>query len=213
MKTVGVMAMMGLLSAAVAGAGTIGPSCGSCFGGTYSLNGVLQSSIAGLETWRFTYTLETQGVTDSTISYVSSLAAKVTSSVILASTVTNPSGSLLSWTTPALNTNLNNSDCSGNGAGWICIAYTGLGGKLLTGASAASSYSWVFDATMAAGSVLSTASIQANFAPANGKILSEPILTGSVPLPEGMPFELPLMLTGFGLWMYAQARYRRRLTL
>jgi len=209
MKIFGVMAMMGLLSAAVAGAGTIGPSCGSCYGGTYSLDGQLLSAF-GIETWRFTYTLETQGVTDPSVSFVSSLAAKVTSSLVLASTVTNPS--LGSWTS-SLNTNLNNNDCSGSGAGWICIAYTGLGGKLLTGASAASSYSWVFDATIAAGSVLSTASIQANFAPANGKILSEPILTGSVPLPEGMPFELPLMLTGFGLWMYAQARYRRRLTL
>ena len=186
-------------SVIAASAGTIGPSCGSCFGGTYSLNGSLLNSNGGNETWRFTYTLQTQSVGTSNVSYISSIAAKVTSDVISASTVSNPTGG--TWSNPKIDTGLNNSGCSGSGSGWVCIAWSS-GSRLLTGSTAAASYSWVFDVTMASGSLLADASIKANFDPANGKILSEKI---SVP-EGGLPLEFPLLLSGVGGWMFYSRR-------
>jgi hypothetical protein len=200
------VALAGVLATAGASAGTIGPSCGSCFGGTYSLNGYLVSSNGSVDVWQYTYTLMTQGVTGSGISYVGSLAAKVTTDLISVVTVGSPD--FTGWSNPALNTNVNNSGCDGSGNGWICIAWQPLGAQVLTGASAASSYSWTFQATMKTGTNLADASIQANFDPANGKILSE-----TVHVPEGgAAIELAAMLSGLGLLRFVQARSRRRMT-
>ena len=159
------------------------------------------SSAGGTEVWQFTYTLMTQNVIQSNVSYVGSIAAKVTSGLVSASTVSNPTGG--SWTTPAINTNANSSGCGGNGNGWVCIAWNS-GAQLLTGPSAAASYSWVFDVTAKSGTILGTGSIQAKFDPATGVLLSE-----NIHVPEGGHFELPILLCGLGLWMLIRARKKR----
>lgn len=199
MKKTILIGIAALLSTIAANAGTIGPSCGSCYGGTYSLGGYMVSSTATTETWRYTYTLETQGVTASDVSFISSLAAKVTSSLISASTVSGPTGG--TWTNPVLNSGLTDAGCNGSGNGFICIAWLG-GDKLKTGSTAASSYTWVFDVKMDAGTSLVDPSIKADFDPATGRLLSEKIT-----VPEGgLPLELPLLLSGVGGWMFYSRR-------
>lgn len=195
-----------LLSTIAANAGTIGPSCGSCFGGTYSLGGYQVSSTATTETWRYTFTLETQGVTATDVSYIASLAAKVSTGLISATTVSGPTGG--SWSAPLLNSGLTDAGCNGSGTGFICIAWLG-GDKLKTGATAASSYSWVFDVKMDAGTSLIDASIKADFDPATGRLLSEKIT-----VPEGgLPLELPLLLSGVGGWMFYSRRRQSKATV
>ena len=195
-----------LLSTIAANAGTIGPSCGSCFGGTYSLGGYQVSSTATTETWRYTFTLETRGVTATDVSYIASLAAKVSTGLISATTVSGPTGG--SWSSPLLNSGLTDAGCNGNGTGFICIAWLG-GDKLKTGATAASSYAWVFDVKMDAGTSLIDASIKADFDPAAGRLLSEKI---SVP-EGGLPLELPVLLSGVGGWMFYSRRRQSKATV
>jgi hypothetical protein len=189
------------ISALSVHAGSIGPNCGSCFGGTYTLDAYKVSAADGTETWRYTYTLYTQGVTGKDMGYVGSIAAKVTSSMISVTTVAKPTSG--GWTTP-LAGGLDNSGCNGSGAGWVCIAWKE-GNQLLTGAAAPASYSWVFDVKMKAGTFLEFASVKANFDPANGKILSE-----TISVPEGAAWELPMLLSGLGLWLFGVSRRRSR---
>lgn len=203
-KLIIVLALGTLSSVAIAG--TIGPSCGSCFGGTYTLDALYLNGNATAETWRIKYTLETQNVTGSGISYVGSIAAKVSSNMLDFYAVSGGNPTTGGWTNPKLG-GLNNAGCTGSGAGWVCIAWTGVGDKLLTGASAPASYSWVFDVKMATGSLLSSdASIKANFDPASGKLLSEKIT-----VPEGPSPEVPILLSGLGLWMFGRNRWKRRM--
>ncbi len=205
MKKALLVACAGAILAMTASAATIGPSCGSCFGGTYSLDGFMVSSAAGLETWQYTYTLFTQNVNISGVSYVGSIAAKVTTGLVSAATLSGPNVGGV-WTSPALNTNVNNAGCDGNGNGWVCIRWLG-GAQMLTGASApAGGYSWVFDVVMGAGTSIDAASIKTNFDPANGKILSETINVAE----GGAPIELPLITVGLGAWMFWKDRSNRR---
>ena len=189
-----------ILGALTLSAGTIGPSCGSCFGGIYTLSGVMTASDATTETWQFTYELDTTGYNGGgNVSYVGSIAAKVTSSLISASTVSNPTTG--GWTSLAPNTNVNNAGCDGSGAGWVCIAWTS--GSKMGVAGSGGDYKWVFSVTMAKGSLLDIGSIQANYDPANGKIMSEKIAT-----PEGSAGELPIAISCLGLWMLWHQRKR-----
>jgi hypothetical protein len=198
------LTLAGLASSAAASAGTIGPNCSTCFGGTYTLDRNFVGSTATTETWQFTYTLDTRNVNINNVTYVGSIAAKVSSSLDSTLTDVKPTGGV--WTNPAANTNISNSGCDGSGSGWVCIAWNS-GTQLLTGAAAPAPYSWVFEVTANTGAFLSEASIQANFDPANGKILSE-----SIHVPEGMPYELPVLLSGLGLWMLVQVRSKRRMS-
>jgi len=193
MRAVSFAFAMGLLlSAGVLQAGTIGPLCDSCFGGIYSLESTLiDDSISGVETWRIEYGLDLSGFSSTPdADYVTSLAAKVVSKPNLISWDTVMPGG-----TPTLGVwidtlgGLNSGDCSGSGGGWVCIEWSS-GDQLLTGTS--TDYSWVFDVTIKAGTLIEdAASIKANFGPPQGLLMSEKIA-----LPESAPMELPLLLTG-----------------
>jgi hypothetical protein len=179
-----------------AGAESIGPSCSSCFGGIYTVtyNGV--SSTSTTETREYTYTADLTGYTGAMTDFISSVALKVTNNVLGAS-LASPTGG--TWTSPFLNTNQTNAGCTGSGSGWVCIS-----GGNSTEAKAGSVYSWVFDITANKSSWLGDTSIQANFDPANGHLLSE-----TIHMPEGPPAELPLTLAGLGVWAFWQRRNRR----
>ena len=201
-----VMAVAALASVTLS-AGTIqGADClnNSCFGGIYTLDATYVSGTATTEMWRIEYKLDTRGIAESGVSYIGSIAAKVTSDKnAVATTVINPTSG--GWSAPVPG-NLNSNGCGGKGAGWFCIAWAGPANQLLTGAGADPSYSWVFNVQMKAGSFLNTASIKANFDPAEGKLMSE-----NINVPEGSSPELPMVLSALGLWMFGRNRWKRRM--
>jgi hypothetical protein len=164
-------------------------------GSVYDLENLgLQSHTATTETWRFSYSIDTSGFTGAASDYISSVAAKVTSSVLGGTLISGPSGTGV-WSTAA-NTNVTNSGCSGSGSGWLCFSSNETKGFAMV--KNPNPYVWEFDVTMATGSLLSTASIQANYDPPNGLIMSE-----SVAMTEGMATELSLSIIGLGglfLW-------------
>jgi hypothetical protein len=204
MRTVSLLSVL-FFGALVLNAGTIGPTCGSCYGATYSLDGSMSSSdtLAKTEDWSITYTINTTGYTGSPTDYISSVALKVTSSLISASllSVTNLTTSAnleTFWNIAPINTNQSNNGCSGSGNGWLCTNV--LSGKQNVFANG-NTYAWVFDVKMAANSLLSLASIQANYDPPTGRLVSE-----KVTVPEGS--ELPTLVVGVGLalWFFRRTR-------
>jgi hypothetical protein len=195
---VGLVATLGLRAA------TVGPDCSNCFGSIYTLqNQGLVSSTATTQTYNFAYTIDTSGFVgpQSGVNYyIGSLALKVTSALLGATLFGSPTGTG-SWSL-STNTNVNNSGCAGNGAGWVCVQ----GGQAWV--PNGSVYTWDFTITMATGSLLDAASIQANYDPPNGVIMSQ-----TVWMPEGTPTELPIAVTAAGIWLvwrkarkYAAAR-------
>jgi hypothetical protein len=198
-----------VLSALTLRAESIGPDCPSCYGAIYSLTNLgLQASDATTETWRIRYEIDTTGydrggswpiLTD----YISSIAIKVSSSLI--SVVNFQALSPGNWTTPELNSGLNNNDCSGSGNGWICTET-----QDKTAVTNGDNYAWIFDVKMKTNSLLSDASIKANYEPHNGILVSETVrLSPRVQVPE--PFDLPYLIgaVGFALWLRSRSARQR----
>jgi hypothetical protein len=124
--------------------------------------------------------------------FVSALAAKVTSGPNLYSWNTViPGGTPTGGTWVDAVGNLNSGGCGGSGGGWVCLQWTA-GDQLLVGGT----YSWVFDVTIKKGTLMDVASIQANFDPPTGVLLSEKIT-----VPEGGATELLLSLSGLGVFL------------
>jgi hypothetical protein len=175
-------------------AGEIGPDCSSCFGGIYSVDGVLQSTndAADTETWRVTYSLDLSGYTGTSTHFVRSLAAQVVSasSFVSASNVFAPtSGTWTMGSGNVSNVTSSSNGCSGNTSnGWVCLAYSS-GDRLVVDTETV--YSWVFDVTVREGSWRDLVNIQANFDPPTGRFMSE-----TVRVPEGAAGELPILLSG-----------------
>jgi hypothetical protein len=189
--------LMVLLSALSLNAGSIGPDCGTCFGGVYSLSGTLLEATGGQERWRIRYDLDLSGYTGPATHYVSSIAAKVVSDsgLISAATVSNPTAG--TW--KELQGGQANAGCKDTGSGWVCLQWLS-GAKLAVG----SNYSWIFDVNVTPGTLqTSNASIKANFNPSNGLILSE---TTTINVPEGVPGELPMLLSGLALFLIWRQR-------
>lgn len=183
-----------LLGAGVAQADYIeigGPDCESCFGGEYTLAGILiDDSVAGQETWQFTYTVDLTGYTGST-DYIGALAFKVTTGYISDSVVSDPTSG--TW---AQISGKNVNQCDGSGQGWLCSEWLS-GDQLLVGFDG---YVWTSLVTMEAGTLIDTWSIQADFDPATGQLLSE----NAVRVPE------PGTLALFGLGLIAMGFAKRR---
>jgi len=190
------VAVAGLSSPRISAA-TIGPSCGSCYGATYTLSETLLSSTKNTSTYQVTYSINTKGYIYNATDYIQQVAVKISDSVISSSLVSAPLGG--KWTLH--NTGLSSNGCSGNGGGFICAS---------DGTSAVangSTYTWVFDIKIN-GTISSTESIKANYSPANGIIVSEDIPedlqppTG--PVPE--PTVLSLLVGGVGVWAWSRRR-------
>ena len=186
------------LCALTLSAGTVGPNCATCYGGVYSLDGTLLNSGALTETWRYTYTVDTTGITSlGSSTYIASLAAQVSSTAILAITSVNPTAG--NWSVALPNVGASSIGCTDPGFGWACIQYLS-GDKIGLGANGGT-YQWVFDVLMVKGSALSDVSIEANFDPTLTKFMS-----GTIHTPEGVPTELPVTLSLLGVWMLWQRR-------
>lgn len=173
-----------------------GPGCSSCFGGVYTLESLLvDNSIAGEETWQFTYSVDLSGYTGST-NYIGALAYKVTNGYISDTVISAPTSGTWSQISGK---NIN--QCDGSGMGWLCSEWVS-GTQLLV--STLTTYSWISNITMETGTLLNTWSLQADFDPAQGQLLSEHG-TPTTTVPE------PGTLALFGLGLTAIGFARRRI--
>ena len=153
-------------------AGSIGPDCGSCFGATYTLEttGFVDNGNS-TQTWGFTYKIDTSDAANSPTKsyYIGSVAVKVTSSNLTSNAVRLNSVSGTSGEKWAVSeANINNGGCDGSGQGWVCFSDKNpLAPSAL--ANGPASYTWDFSVTMATGTLLNIASIQANYDSRTGK--------------------------------------------
>lgn len=183
--------------------GTLGPVCDSCFGGVYTLD-YFEKEVDGIgnDTYTLTFTLDLSGFNGpATVSTVNNLAVKAVSgpNFVSATTISAPTGVLGDWTQTG--GNLNSNGCTGSGAGWVCLSYTGaLGGDPIL-VNTDTLYSWTFDLEVKAGTLMGIGSIQANFEPATGVLLSEKIAVS-----EGFPAELPIMLSGLAVYAFLRRK-------
>jgi hypothetical protein len=199
------MILLGLSTTAFAG--TIGPSCGSCFGGIYNLDATLTAEDSTTQTYLVTYSLDLSGVNVSGVTYVGQIAAKLVAgpNFVSAVLVSPPTGNLTDMLYWSQSTgNLNNNGCDGSGGGWVCLAWTGPAGTEMTVGNPTDKYSWQFLLKVKKNTLQTDASIQANFDPATGILMSEKI---HVPEPSSAE-DLALGL-GWGfllLWWYNRRR-------
>ncbi len=197
-----IAAVSTLLALSPAWADSIGPSCGSCYGGTYTLTNLgLLGSTATTETYRIQYDINTSGYTGAATDYIQSVAIKVSSGPVWASLFSAPGGVGI-WRVFS-NRGLNNSNCSSGGTGYVCAQDGNF--AIANGTT----YTWVFDVIMARGSLLSgvnAASIKANYNPPSGIIVSENITLGGQ-IPE--PASVSLLMGGIGIWGYSRYRARK----
>jgi hypothetical protein len=194
-----------LASVATLQAGTLGPSCGSCYGSTYSLDNLGMASSTGLtETWRIKYTIDTKGYDYSNTDYIQSVALKVGSLPVTASleSTTAPGSWSLKYG------GLSNNNCTGSGYGWYC-AEDGTSAK-----ANGSTYSWTFLVTLVKGTLLdgtNEAAIKANYESSTkkntGRVVSESLTLGAPiggEVPE--PAALSLLIGGVGVWLWSRRR-------
>jgi hypothetical protein len=132
--------------------------------------------------------------------YVGSIAVKLASdsTYVLANSKVTANGTSLGTYAYSLNTNDTSRGCTGGGSGWTCLAYVS-GGTMAVGLLGVGGgiYTWSFDVGGVSG-VLDTASISANFDPPTGKLMSEQVSVGAS---EGVPAELPIVLSGVGAFL------------
>jgi hypothetical protein len=195
---------LGLLSAASVNAGTVGPSCATCYGSIYSLTdlGLVNSGLL-TETHRFAYTINTTGSNLDASYYIRSLALRVTSLLLSASLYSAPSNTG-NWVVEPWE-QVGSAGCSGFGLGWVCLNRAS--GPSTNRAYIGGSYTWLLNVTMLRGTMLDVADIQVNYDPPAGLYTRE-----RVAMPEGVPVELPVAISCLGLWAlgrkYLAARHR-----
>ena len=108
-----------LLAASPAAATSIGPDCGTCQGGIYSLfyDGSPTATTGTTETFRITLSIDATGYTGAA-THLENAAIKVSSQIISASVFSGP-GVVPWWMVLG---GLNANGCSGSGSGFDCVA-------------------------------------------------------------------------------------------
>ncbi len=159
------IAVVVLTMAPTAKADSIGPNCGSCNGGIYTLtySGAPISSTSTTQTFQITLTIDTSGVAaflaPAVPVAIDAVAIKVSSSASAASIVAAPGG-IGNWL--LVPGGINAGGCSESGGGFECADWIASG----AGAAIGGILQWTFDVTMPTGSLftgLNAASIKARY--------------------------------------------------
>jgi hypothetical protein len=201
MKKLLAIAFMALgLAASGAKADPIGPNCGSCFGGIYTLE---YSTVSATE-YLVRLLVNSTGYNGGPMTdYIQGVAIKPASSILATS-------SLVSTTAPGVwgfqaNIGLANG-CSGGGSGFGCSE------SAANSAVVGSTYEWIFDIKVANASdwllAAGAASIKVNYDPHQGVIVSEDITLqhNQDCCQRDVPEPQPLALLGLGLFALVAIR-------
>lgn len=188
-------------------AGTIGPSCGTCFGTVYTLSDTPISLSKLVDTYQITLTVDT-ALTDSAQYFLNSVAVKTTpntSDILSITGVSLPSG-FTGMTIGGLDAN----GCKSGSSGFACASYFLSDSGVRTGSA---TYTFSYDESIVPGTLLTGtdgASIKALYLDANGKhdgLTSEDITLGTG---TAVPEPGTWLLFGTGILLTAGYPLRRR---
>lgn len=176
-------------------ADTIGPSCGTCNGATYTLtyNPSPIASDSSTQTFEFFYTIDVSGFNAAaagTTVYLEAIAVKPSSDILDPSTMAFAPGGISDWSNPLITGSLSANACSDNtGNAFACAQAASLGSFNQFTVGTSKTFSFGLDIRMGTGTLTTADSIKAEFVDASGKkigsLLSENITASrSVSSPE-----------------------------
>lgn len=204
-----VLLLLAALLAAVApqaSAGTIGPLCGTCQGGVYTLEYELLSSGGGIDVIKVILDIDTSAYTGGG-AYITDVAPKVSSSVVSA-TLLSAYGGNGSWTTGL--GGLSADGCNGAGSGFFCSQSLGLGAPVV-----GPSFPWEWQVSLPTGTLFLgdvQASLKVRYADVNGKKVGDLVSENITITPGEPPGQIPepptsaLLVVGLGFLGLRKAR-------
>ncbi len=169
-------------------AATIGPSCGTCQGGVYSLTySTVSTNVGGLDTYNLFLNINTSSYNGGG-TLIEAVAPKIVSNTLVSETLLSAPGGTAGWYT--INGGLNAAGCDGSGAGFFCSgSNTNASAALVSSVNNA----WTWQVAVTAGTPLLTganaASLKVDYTDANGAKVGALVSEGITLTPSGGSWE------------------------